>query len=160
LSEYPDAEFIPVSEYPDGGHAVWRIAGQLAFPCATQNELTAADAKVLVDNGCLAVVEGANMPSTQEAVDLFLDAGICYGPGKAANAGGVATSQLEMGQNASMQRWGFDKVDGRLKEIMATVYSSVRDTAEEFDAPNNLVLGANIAGFRRVADAMIEQGVV
>ena len=160
LDEHAGAEFIPVSDYPEDGHAVWRIAGDLAFPCATQNELTAADASVLVDNGCLAVVEGANMPSTQEAVDIFLDAKICYGPGKAANAGGVATSQLEMAQNASMQRWSFDKVDDRLKDIMANVYRSVSDTAAEFDAPNNLVLGANIAGFRKVADAMIEQGVV
>ena len=160
LDEHAGAEFIPVSDYPEDGHAVWRIAGELAFPCATQNELTAADASVLVENGCLAVVEGANMPSTQEAVDIFLDAKICYGPGKAANAGGVATSQLEMAQNASMQRWSFDKVDDRLKDIMANVYRSVSDTAAEFDAPNNLVLGANIAGFRKVADAMIEQGVV
>lgn len=160
LEKHSDAEFIPVGDYPDDGHAVWRIAGELAFPCATQNELTGADATVLIDNGCCAVVEGANMPSTQEAVDRFLEARICYGPGKAANAGGVATSQLEMAQNASMQRWSFDKVDGRLKDIMATVYSSVRDTAAEFDAPHNLVLGANIAGFRKVADAMIEQGVV
>jgi glutamate dehydrogenase (NADP+) len=160
LDVHPEAVFIPTSEYPADGHAVWRIAGQLAFPCATQNELTAVDAEVLVANGCLAVVEGANMPSTQPAVDVFLDAKICYGPGKAANAGGVATSQLEMAQNASMQRWSFEEVDGRLKVIMANVYTNIRDTAVEFGAPNNLVLGANIAGFRKVADAMIEQGVV
>ena len=100
------------------------------------------------------------MPSTQSAVDVILDAKIYYGPGKAANAGGVATSQLEMAQNASMQRWSFSEVDDRLKTIMANVYTSVRDTAAEFDAENNLVLGANIAGFRKVADAMIEQGLV
>ena len=160
LEVHSDARFIPVSDYPDGGHAVWRIDGQLAFPCATQNELTAADAEALAANGCLAVVEGANMPSTQSAVDVILDAKMHYGPGKAANAGGVATSQLEMAQNASMQRWSFSEVDDRLKTIMANVYTSVRDTAAEFDAENNLVLGANIAGFRKVADAMIEQGLV
>ena len=114
----------------------------------------------LVNNGCMAVVEGANMPSTQGAVDVFLSSRISYGPGKAANAGGVATSQLEMAQNASMQRWSFSEVDERLKTIMSNVYTSVRDTAAEFGAPNNLMVGANIAGFRRVANAMIEQGVV
>lgn len=160
LNDHPDAEFIPVSDYPTGGHAVWRIAGELAFPCATQNELTAADAEELAANGCLAVVEGANMPTTQAAVDLFLDANVRHGPGKAANAGGVATSQLEMAQNASMQRWSFAEVDAKLKVIMADLYTNVRDTAAEFGAPRNLVLGANIAGFRKVADAMIEQGVV
>ena len=164
LSEYlnvhSDAQFVPANDYPSDGHAVWRISGQLAFPCATQNELTARDAEVLVANGCEGVVEGANMPCTQEAVDIFLEAKICYGPGKAANAGGVATSQLEMAQNASMQRWSFNEVDDKLKMIMANVYTTVRDTATEFDAPSNLVLGANIAGFRKVANAMIEQGVV
>ncbi len=160
LNSHADAEFIPVADYPADGHAPWRIAGQLAFPCATQNELTGADANALLANGCLAVSEGANMPATQDAVDAFLDAKICYGPGKAANAGGVATSQLEMAQNASMQRWSFADVDEKLKVIMANVYNTVRDTAEEFDASHNFVLGANIAGFRTVADAMIEQGVV
>ena len=100
------------------------------------------------------------MPSTQEAVDVFLDAKILYGPGKAANAGGVATSQLEMAQNASMQRWSFEEVDEKLKVIMRNIYCSASETAAEFGQPNNLVLGANIAGFRKVADAMIEQGVV
>lgn len=160
LNSHADAEFIPVADYPADGNAPWRIAGQVAFPCATQNELTEADANALLANGCLAVSEGANMPSTQGAVDAFLDARICYGPGKAANAGGVATSQLEMAQNASMQRWSFEDVDDKLKVIMASVYTTARDTAVEFDAPHNLVLGANIAGFRKVADAMIEQGVV
>ena len=100
------------------------------------------------------------MPSTQDAVDTILKAKICYGPGKAANAGGVSTSQLEMAQNASMQCWSFDEVDKKLKVIMANIYRSTRDTAIEFGEPHNLVLGANIAGFRKVADAMIEQGVV
>ncbi|MGR7923199.1 NADP-specific glutamate dehydrogenase [Zobellella denitrificans] len=160
LAAHPDARFIPVTDYPADGHAVWRIPAQLAFPCATQNELTEADAQALVANGVIAVSEGANMPSTQEAVEVFLDARICYGPGKAANAGGVATSQLEMAQNASMQRWSFEEVDEKLKVIMKNIYLSASTTAAEFGEPHNLVLGANIAGFRKVADAMIEQGVV
>lgn len=160
LEYHPAARFIPVAEYPHDGHAVWRIPGQVAFPCATQNELTGSDAQALIANGCLAVSEGANMPSTQQAVDTFMEAKIGYGPGKAANAGGVATSQLEMAQNAGMQRWSFEEVDQRLQVIMHNIYRNVRDTAEEFGQPGNLVLGANIAGFRKVADAMIEQGVV
>lgn len=154
------ARFIPLDDYPEDGHAVWRIPGSLAFPSATQNELTRADAGILVNNGCLAVSEGANMPSTPGAVELFLEAKMLYGPGKAANAGGVATSQFEMAQNASMQRWTFDQVDSQLKAIMGSIYASARDTALEYDAPGNLVLGANIAAFIRVADAMIEQGLV
>ena len=161
LDVHSDAKFIPIEDYPADGNAVWRLpTAQLAFPCATQNELSKADAEVLVANGCIGVSEGANMPSTQEAVDVFLDAKILYGPGKAANAGGVATSQLEMAQNASMQRWSFEEVDEKLKVIMRNIYCSASETAAEFGQPNNLVLGANIAGFRKVADAMIEQGVV
>ena len=160
LLHHPDARYIPVSDYPTDGHAVWRFPAELAFPCATQNELTEQDAQTLVANGVIAVSEGANMPSTQDAVEVFLNAKICYGPGKAANAGGVATSQLEMAQNASMQTWSFAEVDEKLKVIMKNIYRNARDTAAEFGEPHNLVLGANIAGFRKVADAMIEQGVV
>lgn len=160
LQHHPDARYIPVSDYPADGHAVWRFPAELAFPCATQNELTEQDAQTLVANGVIAVSEGANMPSTQDAVEVFLNAKICYGPGKAANAGGVATSQLEMAQNASMQTWSFAEVDEKLKVIMKNIYRNARDTASEFGEPHNLVLGANIAGFRKVADAMIEQGVV
>lgn len=160
LNTHPDAQFIPANEYPSDGSAVWRIPGRLAFPCATQNELTEADATALLANGCMAISEGANMPSTQSAVNIILDAKICYGPGKAANAGGVSTSQLEMAQNASMQCWSFEEVDEKLKAIMANIYKSSRDTAIEFGEPHNLVLGSNIAGFRKVADAMIEQGIV
>lgn len=164
LEEYArrhaEARFLPVSEYPEDGHALWRTPADLAFPCATQNELTRADAEALVDNGCIAVVEGANMPSTPEAIDVLQAAKTLYGPGKAANAGGVATSQLEMAQNASMQCWTFEQVDTHLKAIMAGIYARVRDTAVEFNVPDNLVLGANVAGFIRVADAMIEQGLV
>jgi glutamate dehydrogenase (NADP+) len=160
LDEHPTAEFIPVEEYPADGNAVWRFPAELAFPCATQNELSEADAQVLLANGCRAIVEGANMPSTQAATRLILEAKLGYGPGKAANAGGVATSQLEMAQNASMQCWSFADVDQKLQDIMANIYTLARDTAVEFGQPHNLLLGANIAGFRRVADAMIEQGVV
>lgn len=160
LQHHPDARYIPVSDYPVDGHAVWRFPAELAFPCATQNELTEQDAQALIANGIIGVSEGANMPSTQDAVEVFLNAKICYGPGKAANAGGVATSQLEMAQNASMQTWSFAEVDEKLKVIMKNIYRNARDTAAEFGEPHNLVLGANIAGFRKVADAMIEQGVV
>ncbi|WP_116475460.1 NADP-specific glutamate dehydrogenase [Zobellella maritima] len=160
VTAHPEAKFIPAADYPADGNAVWRIPAELAFPCATQNELSEADAQALVANGVIGVSEGANMPSTQDAVEVFLDAKICYGPGKAANAGGVATSQLEMAQNASMQRWSFEEVDEKLKVIMKNIFLSASGTAAEFGEPHNLVLGANIAGFRRVADAMIEQGVV
>ena len=160
LKSHPRAQFIPISEYPSGGHTIWRYKADLAFPCATQNELTTRDAEALVSNGCKLVSEGANMASSQGAVEYFLKAGISYGPGKAANAGGVATSQLEMAQNASMQEWTFEQVDCQLLQITKDIYQRASETAREFGAPGNLVLGANIAAFRRVADAMIEQGVV
>lgn len=160
LEEHPKAEFTPIEAYPENGHAVWRYAAEAAFPCATQNELTEADAKALIANGVRCISEGANMPSTPDAVEVFIQQRIHYGPGKAANAGGVATSQLEMAQNASMQQWTFEQVDARLQQIMAGIYQRCSETAKAFDQPHNLVLGANIAGFRRVADAMLEQGVV
>ncbi len=159
LESRPDAEFIPNSDNPEDGHAVWRIPAEAAFPCATQNELTRADAEALIANGVHCVCEGANMPSTADAVDVFLEARIAYGPGKAANAGGVATSQLEMQQNAALNRWPMSQVEEQLKTIMADIYRRASDAAREFGEPDNLVMGANIAGFRRVADAMIEQGV-
>ena len=155
----PTAKHTPVAEYPEGRNAVWSVPCFAAFPCATQNELNLADAKALLANGCKCVAEGANMPSTLEAVHAFLEAGIAYGPAKAANAGGVATSQLEMQQNAGMQSWTFETVDGKLKDIMGNIYTTAAATAKEFGQPGNLVLGANIAGFRKVADAMIAQGV-
>ncbi len=155
----PTAKHTPVAEYPEGRNAVWSVPCFAAFPCVTQNELNLADAKALLANGCKCVAEGANMPSTLEAVHAFLEAGIAYGPAKAANAGGVATSQLEMQQNAGMQSWTFETVDGKLKDIMGNIYKNAAATAKEFGQPGNLVLGANIAGFRKVADAMIAQGV-
>ena len=164
LSEYvklkPNAKYIPVSQYPVGKNGVWSVPCDVAFPCATQNELNLEDAKTLLSNGCTCVCEGANMPSTNEAVDLFVEKKISYGPGKAANAGGVATSQLEMAQNASMVSWTFEEVDVKLAQIMKNIFDSASSTAAEFGQPTNLVLGANIAGFKKVADAMIEQGLV
>lgn len=164
LSEYvkyrPTAKYTPIEEYPQGKNAVWTVPCYAAFPSATQNELNVEDAKILLANGCQCVSEGANMPSTADAVDLFVESKIAYGPGKAANAGGVATSQLEMAQNASMVSWTFEEVDAKLDQIMKNIFESASSTAAEFGEPTNLVLGANIAGFKKVADAMIEQGLV
>lgn len=159
VERHPDATFIPVANYPDDGHAIWRLEAEAAFPCATQNELTRADAEALLEHGVLCICEGANMPTTPEAVDLILESGIAYGPGKAANAGGVATSQMEMQQNASLTQWSLEEVDAYLRKVMAGIHQRASEAAAEFDQPNNLTLGANIAGFRRVANAMIEQGV-
>ena len=156
----PTAQYTPVDKYPAGKHQVWTYNVDCAFPCATQNELNEEDAKTLLANGCKVVAEGANMPSTLGAIKQFLDAKIAYGPAKAANAGGVATSQLEMEQNAGMTAWTFEEVDQKLHTIMTNLYKNVADTAREFGVEGNLVLGANIAGFRKVADAMIAQGVI
>nr|WP_298415862.1 NADP-specific glutamate dehydrogenase [uncultured Halomonas sp.] len=158
VEHHPQATFIDIKDYPKDGHAVWRLKGELAFPCATQNEVTEADATALLESGVYCVSEGSNMASTADAVSRLLEAQIAYGPGKAANAGGVATSQLEMAQNSSMQQWSLAKVDKKLRTVMADIHRRCADTAKEFEQPNNLVLGANIAGFRKVADAMIAQG--
>ena len=139
---------------------IWDIPCDVAFPSATENEITGKDAKKLVKNGCIAVGEGANMPTTPEGVKVFIDAGILFGPGKAANAGGVATSGLEMQQNASRQIWEFKETDARLHQIMKNVHQLCSEAAEEFGSPGNLVHGANIAGFLKVAQAMFAQGVV
>jgi glutamate dehydrogenase (NADP+) len=138
----------------------WGIPCDCAFPSATQNELDGDDARDLLANGCKLVSEGANMPSTPEAVDLFLEAKILYGPGKAANAGGVSTSGLEMSQNSMRLNWSREEVDGRLREIMTNIHRNCRETAETFGMPGNYVAGANIAGFVKVADSMLDQGVV
>ena len=158
--EVPSARYTPLEQYPAGRNQVWSVPCDAAFPCATQNEVNGEDARQLLANGCRCVAEGANMPSSQEAIAAFVDSGIAYGPAKAANAGGVATSQLEMGQNAGMTAWTFEEVDRRLHDIMTGIYRSCAETAREFGADGNLVLGANIAGFRKVAEAMIAQGVV
>jgi len=159
LKTHPEAKYISVSDYPKDGHAVWEIPCYAAFPCATQNELTEVDAKTLIKNGCKSVSEGANMPSTTEAVNAFLDAKICFAPAKAANAGGVAVSEFEMSQNASMQRWSFEKVDNKLKETMQQICKRVALTAKDYGVEGNYVDGANIAGFKKVADAMIAEGI-
>ncbi len=158
--EHPNAEYTPVADYPKGRNLVWTVPCYAAFPSATQNELNEKDAADLLKNGCVCISEGANMPSTPEAVELFLEAKIAYGPGKAANAGGVATSQLEMSQNAGMEAWNFETVDGKLRNIMRNIFINSNETSKEFGDAGNLVFGANIAGFRKVADAMIEQGAV
>lgn len=160
LELHPGATYTPVENYPVGRNAVWSVPCAAAFPSATQNEVNEADAAELLKNGCTCISEGANMPSSIAATDLFLAAGIAYGPAKAANAGGVATSQLEMSQNASMIQWTFAEVDAKLQRIMDHIYRTASETAKEYGAPGNLVLGANIAGFRKVADAMIDQGVL
>ncbi|MFK5882054.1 MAG: NADP-specific glutamate dehydrogenase [Sulfurospirillum sp.] len=164
LTEYvkahPDAKYIPVSQYPKDAHAVWTIPCDLAFPSATQNELNLNDAKTLHKNGCILVNEGANMPTTPEAIEYLMANKIMYAPGKAANAGGVATSQLEMEQNASMGRWSFAEVDTRLQGIMKDIFDLSFETAKEFDNESNIMMGANIAGFRKVADSMLDQGAV
>ncbi|MCW8925819.1 MAG: NADP-specific glutamate dehydrogenase [Xanthomonadales bacterium] len=157
ISEY-------VSEYPSAtyhqGTGVWNVPVDVALPCATQNELNGDDADALLKNGCFCIAEGANMPSTPEAVDKILAAKIHYGPGKAANAGGVAVSGLEMSQNSMRLNWTREEVDKRLHDIMINIHEACKNTAIEFGEPGNNVLGANIAGFRKIADSMMDQGVV
>jgi len=157
---HPKAIYTPVSHYPEDGHAVWHIACDVAFPSATQNELTLLDAQILEKNGCILINEGANMPTTADALSYIRKSSMLFSPGKAANAGGVATSQLEMSQNASMAQWNFDEVDSKLRIIMQNIFKTAYDTSVEFDCEGDLVTGANIAGFRKVADSMIDQGSV
>jgi glutamate dehydrogenase (NADP+) len=158
ISEYVD-EVGGGARYIEGG-SIWDVPCDVALPCATQNELTEADATTLIKNGCAVVAEGANMPSTPEAVRAFQDAGVRFAPGKAANAGGVATSALEMQQNASRDSWNFAYTEERLHIIMRDIHDRCRDTADEYGSPGNYVLGANIAGFSKVADAMLAFGVI
>ena len=157
IKEYTDK--FPGSVYKEG-KGVWKVKGDAAFPSATQNEIDENDAKALVANGCKVVSEGANMPSTPGAVKVFLDAGILYGPGKAANAGGVATSGLEMSQNAIRLSWTREEVDQRLQGIMKAIHQQCYETAKAYGTPGNYVNGANIAGFLKVADAMMAMGIV
>ncbi len=159
IETHPEAEYIPVEEYPEGAHAVWDIPCYAAFPCATQNELNDVDAQNLIVNGVVSVTEGANMPSTPKAVNDFLSHKICFAPAKAANAGGVAVSEFEMAQNASMSKWSFEKVDEKLKETMQMICKRVALTAKDYGVEGNYVDGANIAGFKKVADAMIAEGI-
>jgi glutamate dehydrogenase (NADP+) len=153
------AEHYKHSKYLPSGN-IWEIPCQVAMPSATQNEINGKDAETLVKNGCIAVGEGANMPTTPEGCKIFLDAKIAYGPGKAANAGGVATSALEMQQNASRDSWSFEYTEQKLEQIMKNIHKLCHETAEEYGAPGNYVLGANIAGFIKVADAMVSHGLI
>ncbi|HQU51224.1 MAG TPA: glutamate dehydrogenase, partial [Casimicrobiaceae bacterium] len=153
------ATFHKDAKYTAGGN-IWDIPCQVAMPSATQNEIHGKDARTLVKNGCIAVGEGANMPTTPEGVRVFQEAKIAYGPGKAANAGGVATSALEMQQNASRDSWTFEFTERKLDGIMTGIHQSVFETADEYGVPGNYVIGANIAAFIRVANAMVALGVV
>ena len=157
LTEYAAAR--PNAVYHEG-KGVWTTPCDIALPCATQNELHLADAQALVANGCIAVAEGANMPTTLEATKYLQENGILFCPGKAANAGGVATSGLEMSQNSGRISWTFEEVDAKLKEIMIGIFHNVADSAKEYGMDGNYVAGANIAGFRKVVDAMLAQGVM
>jgi glutamate dehydrogenase (NADP+) len=159
IQTHSEAKYTPVKEYAKGEHAVWSIPCYAAFPCATQNELNEKDAQNLLDNGCVSVSEGANMPSTPDAIELFLEHQICFAPAKAANAGGVAVSAFEMSQNAAMSRWSFEEVDAKLKETMQQICTRVALTAKDYGVAGNYVDGANIAGFKKVADAMIAEGI-
>lgn len=152
-------DYVPSAKYTEGCKGIWTIPCDIALPCATQNELDEEGAKALIANGCFAVAEGANMPSTPEAIAQFQKAGVLFGPAKAANAGGVATSALEMCQNSGRISWSFDEVDSKLHEIMKTIYKEASEAAKRYGMEGNLVAGANIAGFEKVANAMIWQGV-
>ena len=157
IKEY--AEAVSSAVYTEG-KGIWTVPCDIALPCATQNELNLEDAKALLANGCFAVAEGANMPSTREATDLFVEKKILFMPGKAANAGGVATSGLEQSQNSLRLSWTFEEVDERLHKIMADIFAKAADAAERYGVPGNYVAGANIAGFEKVVEAMLGQGIV
>ena len=157
LTEYKN--YRPNSEYHEG-KGVWSIKADIALPCATQNELELDDAKTLVKNGVIAVAEGANMPTTADATKYLQENGVLFAPGKAANAGGVATSALEMSQNSERLSWSFEKVDSKLKDIMVNLFDNIDDAAKRYGFPGNYVVGANIAGFEKVVDAMNAQGIV
>ena len=158
IKEY--TQWVPGSVYHEGFRNIWSIPCDVAMPCATQNEIDLDCARALVQNGAMAVCEGANMPCRPEAIQLFQDAGLLFAPAKAANAGGVATSGLEMSQNSMRYSWTFEEVDAKLKSIMTTIFHNIYEASVECGMPGNLVVGANVAGFRKVADAMVAQGIV
>lgn len=168
LKQVKEVERARISVYADrrkgarfvGGGNIWEIPCDIALPCATQNELNGKDARILAKNGCIAVAEGANMPTTPEGIRVFHESDVAFGAGKAANAGGVATSALEMQQNASRDKWTFEYTEGRLAEIMRNIHKTCYETAEEFGSPGNYVNGANIAGFLKVARPMVALGLV
>lgn len=158
IKEY--LNYHPEAEYFDDAKQIWSVPADIALPCATQNEIDLEAANMLIENNVKVVAEGANMPCTREAIDVFIENGVLFGPAQAANAGGVAVSALEMAQNSARLKWTFEEVDKQLKNIMQTIYRNVVNAANEYGHPGNLVVGANIAGFTKVADTMIEQGVV
>ena len=158
ISVYADE--VPGAEYVEGCKNIWNVKCDIAHPCASQNEMDAEGAQALVDNGCMAVFEGANMPLTPEAIEIVLKNGLLYSPGKASNAGGVATSGLEMTQNSMRLSWSFEEVDEKLKGIMKNIFKACYDASVECGMPGNLMVGANVAGFLKVAEAMMAQGVV
>jgi len=167
LMELKNVKRGRIKEYADQfgceyfeGKRPWFVKCNIALPCATENELTGEDARTLVKNGCICVAEGANMPTTPEGIEVLLENGVLFGPGKAANAGGVATSGLEMSQNSMRLMWTREEVDGRLRQIMKSIHEACRSTAEEYGRADNYVLGANVAGFIKVANTMIDQGLV
>ena len=153
-------EYVPTAKYVEGSQGIWTVPCDIALPCATQNELRLDGAEALVANGCYAVAEGANMPSTPEAIAYLQSHGILFAPAKASNAGGVATSGLEMSQNSLRLSWTFEEVDERLHNIMVNIYKTAAATAEKYGMKGNLVAGANIAGFEKIASAMMSQGIV
>ena len=150
----------PGAEYHEGPHGIWTIKCDIALPCATQNEVNGEDAEKLAANGCFCVSEGANMPSTPEAIDVYFENNMLYGPAKASNAGGVATSGLEMTQNSMRLSWTFEEVDEKLHGIMVSIFKSVEAAAKEYGMEGNYMAGANIAGFIKVAESMKAQGNV
>ena len=158
ISVYADE--VPGSEYHEGCRSIWNVKCDIAMPCASQNEMDAEGAKALIANGCIAVFEGANMPLTPEAIALVQGSGLLYSPGKASNAGGVATSGLEMSQNSIRMSWSFEEVDEKLQGIMKNIFKACYDASVECGQPGNLMVGANVAGFLKVAEAMMAQGVV
>lgn len=158
ISEY--IKTYPNATYVEGCRKIWEVPCDIALPCATQNEINVNDARILINNGCTVVGEGANMPCTNEAAKLFIDNNVQFAPGKAANAGGVATSALEMAQSSQRVFWSFEEVDAKLEAIMIRIFRNIDAAAREYGHENNYVVGSNIAGFKKVADAMLAQGVV
>ena len=158
IKEYVDA--VPGSTYTEGFRGIWNVPCDVALPCATQNEIDEEIAKTIVKNGAIAVAEGANMPCRPEAIRVFQEAGLLIAPAKAANAGGVATSGLEMSQNSMRYAWPFEEVDRRLKDIMTTIFHNAYNASVECGVQGDLVVGANIAGFKKVADVMLAQGLI
>ena len=153
-------DYVPTAKYVEGSQGIWNVPCDIALPCATQNELPLEGAQALVKNGCYAVAEGANMPSTPEAIAYLQANNVLFAPAKASNAGGVATSGLEMSQNSLRLGWSFEEVDERLHNIMVNIYKNAAEAAEQYGCKGNLVAGANIAGFLKVANAMMSQGIV